>query len=239
MCKGVMAAVVMAGAMWAGQANATVMSAQLFGDFNDNPYWLSWSAELIYDTDFGTLTTTPDGNTLTWSLADGGPSPLQSVQIKVNPRTLPLVGGRQCTVPNPTDPYCTLPPTRVDLFETDFTSFTIIRTLEDYTWTASAATAFGFKLGVEIPGPHNHGLNDPIGTDLSLDAAYARGSNYSGYYGSWSLGLPPSPFGMASMPYTNRMSVAPVPEPATWAMLLLGFFGLGALVRQRRPEAAC
>jgi hypothetical protein len=29
-------------------------------------------------------------------------------------------------------------------------------------------------------------------------------------------------------------SIAPVPEPATWAMLLLGFFGLGVLLREHR-----
>jgi hypothetical protein len=29
-----------------------------------------------------------------------------------------------------------------------------------------------------------------------------------------------------------------VPEPATWAMLILGFFGLGALLRRRKSQAA-
>jgi hypothetical protein len=29
-----------------------------------------------------------------------------------------------------------------------------------------------------------------------------------------------------------------IPEPATWAMMLMGFFGLGALVRARRPLTA-
>lgn len=32
-------------------------------------------------------------------------------------------------------------------------------------------------------------------------------------------------------------SVAAVPEPATWAMMLLGFFGLGAALRSRRAAA--
>jgi hypothetical protein len=34
------------------------------------------------------------------------------------------------------------------------------------------------------------------------------------------------------------IGVASVPEPATWAMLILGFFGLGAMLRRRRALAA-
>ena len=37
-----------------------------------------------------------------------------------------------------------------------------------------------------------------------------------------------SPFGFL----TISEAVAPVPEPATWAMMLLGFFGIGALQRR-------
>jgi hypothetical protein len=29
-----------------------------------------------------------------------------------------------------------------------------------------------------------------------------------------------------------------VPEPATWAMMLMGFFGLGAAVRAKKPLVA-
>jgi hypothetical protein len=29
-----------------------------------------------------------------------------------------------------------------------------------------------------------------------------------------------------------------IPEPSTWAMMLVGFFGLGGLLRRRRPKAA-
>ena len=41
--------------------------------------------------------------------------------------------------------------------------------------------------------------------------------------------------------YTLRYVFAPVPEPATWAMMLLGFAGIGLAVRKRataRPEVA-
>lgn len=34
------------------------------------------------------------------------------------------------------------------------------------------------------------------------------------------------------------VSIAPVPEPATWAMMILGFFGLGAVLRRRQAALA-
>ena len=34
------------------------------------------------------------------------------------------------------------------------------------------------------------------------------------------------------------VSIAPVPEPATWAMMILGFFGLGAVLRRRKAVLA-
>lgn len=38
------------------------------------------------------------------------------------------------------------------------------------------------------------------------------------------------------IPFSHE-TVAAVPEPATWAMMLLGFFGLGAALRSRRAAA--
>lgn len=39
-------------------------------------------------------------------------------------------------------------------------------------------------------------------------------------------------------PENANLSVSAVPEPATWAMMLLGFLGIGATVRQKRTSAA-
>ena len=36
----------------------------------------------------------------------------------------------------------------------------------------------------------------------------------------------------------NGLGVAAVPEPATWAMMMLGLFGAGAVLRRRRQETA-
>jgi hypothetical protein len=36
---------------------------------------------------------------------------------------------------------------------------------------------------------------------------------------------------------TGNISPTPVPEPATWAMMLVGFAGIGMAVRRRRQPA--
>jgi PEP-CTERM motif len=42
----------------------------------------------------------------------------------------------------------------------------------------------------------------------------------------------------ADLIVSNVSLVSSVPEPATWGMMLLGFFGLGAMVRRRSTAAA-
>ena len=37
--------------------------------------------------------------------------------------------------------------------------------------------------------------------------------------------------------YSGTINVQPVPEPATWAMMLLGFAGIGMTIRRRRQPA--
>jgi len=41
----------------------------------------------------------------------------------------------------------------------------------------------------------------------------------------------------ASYSGTLNVQVAPVPEPATWAMMLIGFAGVGMAMRRRRRPA--
>lgn len=44
--------------------------------------------------------------------------------------------------------------------------------------------------------------------------------------------------GMGKIELDNVLYARGVPEPATWAMLLMGFGGLGAALRRRRPQVA-
>ena len=39
--------------------------------------------------------------------------------------------------------------------------------------------------------------------------------------------------------FFDKVSVAAVPEPATWGLMILGFGGAGAMLRRRRSVAAC
>jgi PEP-CTERM motif len=39
-------------------------------------------------------------------------------------------------------------------------------------------------------------------------------------------------------PNNSNIAIAPVPEPATWGMMLLGFVGIGAMLRGRRRAVA-
>lgn len=53
-------------------------------------------------------------------------------------------------------------------------------------------------------------------------------SNTTGFSGNETY---PTAFG----PALDNVSVAPVPEPATWAMMIIGFAGVGFLAYRRRP----
>jgi hypothetical protein len=46
------------------------------------------------------------------------------------------------------------------------------------------------------------------------------------------------PMDIISLPTAAADAVSAVPEPAGWAMMLVGFGGLGALLRRRRAAAA-
>ncbi len=47
-----------------------------------------------------------------------------------------------------------------------------------------------------------------------------------------------TPYGLPPMAVLDSVSLTAVPEPTTWAMMLLGFGGIGAMIRRRRQTLA-
>ena len=90
-------------------------------------------------------------------------------------------------------------------------------------------------------GGRNDGIDSTISIKmmgpqipLSLDTPFSMTQDAGSFF-RWE----PVPFGTdrAILNPTSLTVVRTVPEPATWAMMLLGFFGLGAALRRRRAMA--
>ena len=206
MSKMLGAAVAAVALSYAGAASGAVMLANLAGDWNDSPTWDSWSVELLYDTNG--LTPSQDGtyHSYSWSTADGTPSPLIQAKGVFNGRT-----------PCYYDDNCIRTPFSISFDLTEFTSFNI-----DVNW------AYSFSLtgaGVELSGLGNY-FNP-----TEIDIASPFYINSYGDYGRGKIGDTD-----LGSPHTHLISIvaAPVPEPATWAMMIIGFGTVGSVVRRRR-----
>jgi hypothetical protein len=70
------------------------------------------------------------------------------------------------------------------------------------------------------------------------------GANCQGFGGSAVLAAPGDYYldltgtGGGSAGYGGTLSVSAVPEPSTWAMMILGFFGVGFMAYRRRNQTA-
>jgi hypothetical protein len=84
--------------------------------------------------------------------------------------------------------------------------------------TANATGQFSFLTPFSISSGFVAGLN-------TLDVRVSDGG-------------PPTAFRIDNLAGTAELAGAAVPEPATWAMMLIGFFGLGSMVRSRRGLSA-
>ena len=64
-------------------------------------------------------------------------------------------------------------------------------------------------------------LNDPVGPVTNVEFGFGSGT-----------------FRLSADPGTPDLFASPVPEPSTWAMMILGFAGIGFLAYRRRDGAA-
>jgi len=203
---------------FAGHAGATVMTAELNGSFDPirlgpNHQFIGggWDATLTYDTDFGVASTVGGEQKLNWTSASGGPSP--------------LTGGLLTAYG--------FDGTNYSYNLDDLTSFSLTRsvlgTIFSFTTADISFVATTYRFGQ----PHD------FGEDLDLDAAYS--------YSTFQSGLLPMSSTIATNDFTGSAytdiikitpsaATAPIPEPATWGLLILGLGGVGAVLRQRRRQ---
>jgi|SRR6185369_7379153 len=83
--------------------------------------------------------------------------------------------------------------------------------------------AHSFTKTSSDPNPEVWALLAPIALTSGLHTLYASGS------------LAPN---ISAASYAGTMNIGPVPEPATWAMMLLGFAAIGVSMRVRRRNQA-
>ena len=91
-----------------------------------------------------------------------------------------------------------------------------------------------------------HYQTTDIGTDILDDIGVAKNGSTgfngplgSGTYSVWLQEISPTPQGVSpQLPFSFAFIVGGVPEPSTWAMMLLGFGAIGLVLRRQRRAAA-
>ncbi len=118
----------------------------------------------------------------------------------------------------------------------------------------TAQTAFALDLGVfyGLGFPVQYGLPVTIGTsqgNFTVNTATTQTLTFFGLtsdtaFTSFTIGGVPNPAGFSPSIVLDNLSfgsanvTAPVPEPATWAMMLVGFGMVGAAVRRRQAKTS-
>jgi len=202
-------ALVAASVLGASSADAAIMVATAGGDFNDlAPYFTDWNVTVTYDTSKGLISDTASGHEFHWDSSFGTPSPILGIHTEVS--------GDAGAIR--------------DLSGATAFDITLEPTVYFYSITGPTySIAFGYGIFSPLAPPD---------TDLSFNANYYH--SFFSYFGEVVLnGVNADPaFNPPDIDtYDDYLSVSrtslPVPETGTWAMLTLGFFGIGGLLRRR------
>lgn len=170
---------------------------------NASTYFFAQTTFTI-DTSLGQVTTSPLGQTMTWT-AGSGPSPILSGDFHT---------GQTITL------------------DRDLT-----------TATSLSLTRYAYGLTYQFAGP-GWSLVLPIGSSppnasVTVDTPYLGPGPFQAFFegyqdANWRVGSS----GYDLFPSgSESYQPAPAPEPGTWAVMLVGFFGAGAMLRRkvRRP----
>jgi hypothetical protein len=203
-----------------GPAGAAVMQAQITGDWNDNEFWKTWQIDITYDTALATETPFTDpnggvGHALVWTSGGGTPSPILSLTG--------TLFGRQSY---PFCFNCSIYPIANYQFSFDApTAFQIDQTGHGILISAQQG-ALGFTVGsgswffaappvTPFDQPYHWTPNDYVFLPMAVGAPY-----------------------QVTSPFTRDVNIRAVPEPGSWALMILGVLGMGAALRRHRRLAA-
>lgn len=186
----------------------------LGGDFDD----ATFTAYFRYDTSLGNATTGPLTDQRTGGPAFGGVSPILAATLRINGVTdvFDTFGNGSANVTINIDSW------RQTFLYTD-TAYTLGNVSE---WN------FLQLFVLDVPAPLL--LTTPYTGFNHTFAAGPSETNRAGHFRTVD-GVRVIDYQLALV--TDSVTLAPIPEPATWAMLIGGFFGAGLLIRRRRALA--
>lgn len=185
-------------------ASSTIMSASISGDWNDHPFWNSWSIELRYDTD--RLVNIGGG---VYQGSDALISAAGYFEGYCHEQWIGLC-----------DPQIDVPRT-VQFNETSFSFFQV--SIEDWFEPNFDVMRFSFA---SANAAATMGLFIPEGATIETSVNY----DGEGEYGNAEVGDESIPDIHAHRISITR---APIPEPTTWALMIAGFGLAGVTLRRR------
>ena len=239
------AALCAAGCLVAGHANATIMLATIDGYFDATdtsgligPAGIRYSypdgsfvqgtagtaVTVTFDTTLGQLQTLPQTGggsyqTLTWNISTGDPDPVSHVSLGIHTNAQVGLGFNMHSV---------LQDNSFDLGQ-----------VQSFSLTISESTGFDIQLNGSNGSFSYFEGTSPLILNGRVDQPYSLPVGGNTLWGGGNITLPG--FGSVSSPFisANLSVLGPspgVPEPTTWALMLIGFFGLGAALRRKLPN---
>lgn len=177
-----------------------------------------FTATYVFDTSLGQQTS----STGMFGL-QGSPSPLTSVSLSIGGTSLPLDGSGFG---------------QLEIFNTDYVSLKF----GTAAYAANAAQDTVLSMGVQSATDNPGSV--PFPTSLTSPFSYTTDPYWD--YRSGQLGEPGGTsnnpnlinFSISSVTLSVGDNVGAVPEPSTWAMMILGFVGLGCMAYRHKNQLA-